>query len=34
VHAIFAVGDGYAIVWHGGHAIVAKRQTYAALEFD
>lgn len=34
VHAIFGVGDGYAIVWRGGHAIVAKPQTYAALEFD
>jgi hypothetical protein len=34
VHAIFDVGDDYAIVWRGGHAIVAKRQTHAALEFD
>jgi hypothetical protein len=34
VHAIFDIGDGYAILWRGGHAIVAKRQTYQAVEFD
>lgn len=34
VYAIFDVGEGYAIVWRGGHALVTKRQTYAALEFD
>ena len=34
VHAIFDIGEGYAIVWRGGHAIVTKRQTYEAVEFD
>jgi len=34
VHAIFDIGDGYAIIWRGGHAIVTKRQTYEAVEFD
>lgn len=34
VHAIFDVGHGYAVLWRGGHAIVAKKQTYAAVEFD
>jgi hypothetical protein len=34
MHSIFAVGDGYAIVWRGGHGIVAKRQTYAAVGAD
>jgi hypothetical protein len=34
VHAIFDIGKGYAILWRGGHAIVTKRQTYAAVEFD
>ena len=34
VHAIFDIGEGYAILWRGGHAIVTKRQTYEAVEFD
>ncbi len=34
VHAIFDVGDGYAIYVAGGHEIVTKRQTYAVVEFD
>jgi hypothetical protein len=34
VDAIFDVGEGYAILWRGGHAIVTKRQTYEAVEFD
>jgi hypothetical protein len=34
VYAIFDVGEGYAIVWRGGHTIVTKRQTYAAQEFE
>ena len=34
VHAIFDIGEGYAIFWRGGHAIVTKRQTYEAVEFD
>lgn len=34
VHAIFDIGEGYAIIWRGGHAIVTKRQTYEAVEFD
>ena len=34
VHAIFDVGDRYAIYMNGGHAIVTKRQTYAVVEFD
>ena len=34
VHAIFDVGDGYAIYMPGGHEIVTKRQTYAVVEFD
>jgi hypothetical protein len=34
VRAIFDVGDGYAILWRGGHEIVAKRPTYLAVEFD
>jgi hypothetical protein len=34
VRAIFDVDVGYAILWRGGHEIVAKRQTYPAVEFD
>ena len=34
VHAIFDVGDRYAIYMNGGHEIVTKRQTYAVVEFD
>jgi hypothetical protein len=34
VHAIFDVGDSYAIYVPGGHEIVTKRQTYAVVEFD
>ena len=34
VHAIFATGDGYAVVWEGGHAILSKRQIYQAIPFD
>ena len=34
VHAIFDVGDRYAIYAPGGHEIVTKRQTYAVVEFD
>jgi hypothetical protein len=34
VHAIFDVGDAYAILSRGGHEIVTKRQTYVAHEFD
>jgi hypothetical protein len=34
VHAIFDMGDRYAIYLAGGHEIVTKRQTYAAVEFD
>jgi hypothetical protein len=35
VYAIFDVGEeGYAVLWRGGHAIVTKRQTYEAVEFD
>ena len=34
VHAIFDVGDRYAIYLAGGHEIVTKRQTYAVVEFD
>ena len=34
VHAIFDVGDRYAIYLSGGHEIVTKRQTYAVIEFD
>jgi hypothetical protein len=34
VHAIFDVGDRYAIYVPGGHEIVTKRQTYAVVEFD
>jgi hypothetical protein len=34
VDAIFDIGVGYAILWRGGHAIVTKRQTYEAVEFD
>jgi hypothetical protein len=34
VHAIFDVGEGYVILWRGGHAIVTKRQTYETVEFD
>jgi hypothetical protein len=34
VHAIFDVGDRYAIYLPGGHEIVTKRQTYAVVEFD
>ena len=34
VHAIFDVGDRYAIYAAGGHEIVTKRQTYAVVEFD
>ncbi len=34
VHAIFDVGDRYAVYLQGGHDIVTKRQTYAVVEFD
>ncbi len=34
VHAIFDVGDAYTILKRGGHEVVPKRQTYAAVEFD
>ena len=34
MHAIFDVGDRYAIYMNGGHEIVTKRQTYAVVEFD
>ena len=34
VHAIFDIGDAYAILRHGGHEVVPKRHTYAAVEFD
>ena len=34
VHAIFETGQGYVIVWRGGHTLVTKRHTYEAVEFD
>jgi hypothetical protein len=34
VHAIFDVGDGFVVMWRGGREVVAKRQTYSAVEFD
>lgn len=34
VYAVFDVGESYAILWRGGHAMVTKRQTYEAVEFD
>jgi hypothetical protein len=34
VHAIFDIGNAYMVLWRGGHEIVAKRQTYGAVEFD
>ena len=34
VDAIFDVGDGYAVICRGGHAVVTKRQTYEVVEFD
>jgi hypothetical protein len=34
VHAIFDFGDGYAVCLPGGHEMVTKRQTYAAVAFD
>jgi hypothetical protein len=34
VHAIFDTGKEYLIVWRGGHALVTKRHTYEAVEFD
>jgi hypothetical protein len=34
VSAIFDVGDGYLVLGRGAHEIVAKHQTYAAVEFD
>ena len=34
VHAIFDIGEGYAILWRSGHAIVTKRPTYEAVELD
>jgi hypothetical protein len=34
VHAIFDTGKSYVIVWRGGHAIVTKRHTYEAVEFE
>ena len=34
VHAIFDFGDGYAVCLPGGHQMVTKRQTYAAVAFD
>ena len=34
VHAIFDVGDRFAIYAAGGHEIVTKRQTYSVVEFD
>jgi hypothetical protein len=33
VHAIFDIGNAYAIVWQGGHAIVTKKQTYEVVDF-
>jgi len=29
-----SVDVGYAILWRGGHAIVAERRTYLAVEVD
>jgi hypothetical protein len=34
VHAIFDIGDRYAIYMPGGHEIVTKRQTYDVVDFD
>ena len=34
MHAIFDVGNRYAIYLPSGHEIVTKRQTYAVVEFD
>lgn len=34
VHAIFDVGDRYVVYLPGGHETVAKRSTYAVVEFD
>jgi hypothetical protein len=34
IYAIFDFGDCYAIYVQGGHEIVTRRQTYAAVEFD
>jgi hypothetical protein len=34
VHAIFDTGNAYVIVWRGGHAVVTKRHTYEAIDFD
>jgi hypothetical protein len=34
VHAIFDIGDAYAILWRGGHEVLTKKQTYLAHEFD
>lgn len=34
VHAIFDIGDAYVVVWRGGHAIVTKRHTYEAVDFE
>ena len=34
VHAIFDVGDRYAVYVQGGQQTVTKRQTYAVVEFD
>lgn len=34
VHAIFDIGDRFAVYVPGGHEIVTKRQTYAVVEFD
>jgi hypothetical protein len=34
VHAIFDIGDGYVVLWRGGHEVLSKRQTYSTVEFD
>ena len=34
VHAIFDIGDRYAVYMPGGHEIITKRQTYDVVDFD
>ena len=34
VAAIFDVGDAYTVLKRGGHDVIPKRHTYAAVEFD
>jgi hypothetical protein len=34
VHAIFDMGDRYAVYMPGGHQIITKRQTYAVTDVD